>query len=218
MTQKMASCSGLILGVLLMVLGSGCGTLTGEKKSDMASVRSGEPIVYIHPLSSDLSQAKVTVLPFLMPEGAVQEEGRGVAAVFRDVFLAKETFQTIQLIEEHHGTLDEGMAIARKRGGDLVVAGQVHYALAGTELGGCRLDVSIRIIDTYTGDTVWYIAQTMDQLVDYPDISVIAVLADIFTPSRIRTSGGAPVVANMLVQVAADMADVVSGEKTGAMM
>ncbi|MBC8318386.1 MAG: hypothetical protein H8E41_10815 [Desulfobulbaceae bacterium] len=218
MKEKRFSFSLCVACVALLVLVSGCVTLSGEKKSDMVPVRSGEPMVYIHPLSSDLSRAKVAVLPFLMPEGAAREDGRGVAAVFRDVFLAKETFQTIRLVDEYYGTLEEGMALGRKKGGDLVVAGQVHYALAGTELGGSRLDVSLRILDIHTGDTVWYIEQTVDQPVDYPDISAIALLVDIFTPSRVRSSGGAPAVANMLVRVASDMADVVSGEKTGAMM
>jgi uncharacterized protein YceK len=209
--------SVFVLCIILVVL-SGCGTVIGEKKADMAPVQSGEPVVYIHPFSSDLGQAQAVVLPFLVPEGTAQEEGLRVAAVFRDVFLAKETFHTTQLVDRYYGTLDEGLAIARKRGVDLLLAGQVHYILAGTEFGGSRLDVSIRIIDTYSGDTVWYITQTMDQLMDCPDISAIALLVDIFTPTRVRSSSGPPTIANMLVQVAVDMADVVSGEKTGKLM
>jgi len=206
-----------ILGIILVIL-SGCGTVIKEKKADMAPVQSGEPVVYIHPFSSDLSQAQVVVLPFLVPEGIAQEEGLGVAAVFRDVFLAKETFHTTRLVDRYYGTLDEGLAIARKRGVDLLLAGQVHYMLAGTEFGGSRLDVSIRIIDTHSGDTVWYITQAMDQLMDYPDISAIGLLVDILTPSRVRSSSGPPALANMFVKVAADMADVVSGEKAGKLM
>ncbi|MBW1791448.1 MAG: hypothetical protein JRJ14_04145 [Deltaproteobacteria bacterium] len=208
----------VFIPIIILLLLSGCGTVIGEKKADMAPVQSGEPVVYIHPFSSDLSQARVVVLPFLVPEGTSEEEGLRVAAVFRDVFLAKETFHTIQLVDKYYGALDEGLAIARKRGVDLLLAGRVHYVLAGTEFGGGRLDVSLRIIDTHSGDTVWYIEQTMDQLMDYPDISAIASLIDIFTPSRLRSSSGPPAVANMFVQVAADMADIVSGEKTGKSM
>lgn len=109
--------SVFILCIILVIL-SGCGTVIGEKKADMAPVQSGEPVVYIHPFSSDLSQAQVVVLPFLVPEGTTQEEGLRVAAVFRDVFLAKETFHRTQLVDKYYGTLDEGLAIARK--GELI--------------------------------------------------------------------------------------------------
>jgi hypothetical protein len=184
----------------------------------MVPVRPGEPIVYIHPLSSDLSQAKAVILPFQVPDGIDSRQSIRIASIFRDVFLGKEVFKTIRLGEEYYGTVTEGLTLAREEGVDLVVAGQVHYVLTGTELGGSRLDVSLRILDTYSGNTVWYIEQTMDQLMDYPDVSVIAILADIFTPARVRTSAGAPAVANMINQMAVDMADVVSGEKTGALM
>ena len=90
--------SVFVLCIILVVL-SGCGTVIGEKKADMAPVQSGEPVVYIHPFSSDLGQAQAVVLPFLVPEGTAQEEGLRVAAVFRDVFLAKETFHTTQLVD-----------------------------------------------------------------------------------------------------------------------
>lgn len=208
----------LVLCCVMVIILPGCTRFSRDKKVDMVPVRPGEPIVYIHPLSSDLSQAKVVVLPFQVPDGVSPRQSIRIASIFRDVFLGKEVFHTVRLVEEYYGTFNEGLAFARENGVDLVVAGQVHYVLTGTELGGSRLDVSLRILDTHTGNTVWYIEQTMDQLMDYPDVSVIAILADIFTPARVRTSAGAPAVTNMINQVALDMADVVGGKKTGALM
>ena len=215
--MKIVHISAVILCVGLLVL-AGCGPIRGEKKADMAPVQSGKPVVYIHPFSSDLSLGQAAVLPFLVPEGVAQEEGLRVAAVFKNIFLAKEIFHTLQLVDQYYGTLDEGLSIARKKGVDLLLAGQIHYVLAGSGFGGSRLDVSLRIVDIKSGDTVWYIEQAMDQPMDYPDISAVDLLADIFTPSRVRSSPGPPTLTRMLVQVASDMADVVSGRKSGKLM
>ena len=121
--------------VIVMIL-PGCTRFSRDKEADMVPVRPGTPIVYIHPLSSDLSQAKVVVLPFQVPEGVAPRQSIRIASIFRDVFLGKEVFNTVRLVEEYYGTFNEGLALARANGVDLVVAGQVHYVLTGTELGG----------------------------------------------------------------------------------
>jgi len=95
-----------------------------------------------------------------------------------------------------------------------VLAGNINYLLAGTQLGGARADVSIRIISTKTGNTIWYIEHTMDQLMDYPDVSLKKRLASIFSAQPVRPSEGAPMIPNMLMHIALDVAEITSGART----
>ena len=174
-------------------------------------VEKGKPIVYIYPLTNVSKGQKVGVLPFIVPRNMAAENGRGVAALFKDVLMKKRAFHAVKQLNEFYGTIDEAMSIGKKSQVDLVFLGQIHYAIAGTELGGARVDVSVRLVSVTTGNTIWYIEQTVDQPMDYPDARFLTRLIDSVSPPPIRKSQGAPAVPNMLVGIAGDVAEVMAG-------
>ncbi len=201
------------LAVLIMVLlVAGCSTLTEQQSSAQVKVKKGAPVVFIHPLSSQAyAESSVGIMPFALPDNVDSRFGTGAAAIFQDVLLGKQTFYRVKLLSGHYGNVDEAINVAQKGKVDLVLAGRINYALEGTELGGARLDLAVRLINVKTGKTIWHIAQAMDQPLDYPKSDMLHTLFYSITPPTIRRPNGAPVMANMLAQSAVDMADIMTG-------
>lgn len=205
----------LIVGLVVVATLTGCATISERGSSAEVKVNKGLPVVFIHPLEAETyNHASVGVLPFLLPESMDPGMGRRIAALYQDVLLGKAVFPTVKLLAMPYGDFEEALAAGRSAGVDLVLVGKVNYALDGTELGGARLDLTVRLINVSSGKTVWNISQAMDQPVDYPKSDNWHRLgAALVGPPPIKRSEGAPVLANMLGQAAADMADVMVGSR-----
>ncbi|MBU0729165.1 MAG: hypothetical protein KKE17_02520 [Proteobacteria bacterium] len=203
----------MVLAVLAGMILSGCAssnsTLSGIPTQKAA------PIVYIHPMETDSYQrATVGVLPFKVPDNMSREQGLGVAALFKDILLSKQIFRTVKQVDASYSNMDMAIEAGRKAGVDLVMAGKINYAFEGVELGGARVDVSVRLINAGTGNTVWYVEQTMNQPVDYPDLGFVNRLLESFSRPTVRKAAEAPSVPNMLARIAFDMAEVFDGART----
>lgn len=176
--------------------------------------RKGSPVVYIHPFAENYQEATVGALPFLVPFNFSERGSFGVSALFKDVMLGKRLFKTVRQITVPYGSYEEAIEAGKQAGVDLVLAGRINYAIEGTELGGARVEVSVRFLDVHTGNTVWYIEQTMDQPMDYPKVDMLTRFIESFNPPPIRPSAGAPAVPNMLAKIAVDMTNVMAGAQT----
>ena len=195
--------------LLLAVFVSGC----AKNLRPPVPTQKGAPVVYIHPLSDTYRQAKVGVLPFQVPAGMSEAQGVGVAGLFKDVLLGKRTFPVVRQLSTPYGDYDHAVAIGRANDCDLVLAGILDYAMSGTDLGGARVGVSVRLLNVKTGNTVWYVTQGMDQPMDYPDTGMVNRFVDALSMPAYRGSNGAPSVTNMLARIAVDMADVFAGAR-----
>ena len=199
-----------MIGMVVAALGlAGC-----AREARMAQpmpVEKGAPVVYIHPLADVYRQAKVGVLPFQVPANMDASRGVGVAALFKDVLLGKRTFPVVKQLDTPYGDLESAVVAGRAQGVDLVLAGRIDYALDGSDFGGARVGVSVRLVSTETGNTVWYVTQGMDQDMDYPDVSFLHRLATSFSMPAYHGSNTAPTLTNMLARIAVDMAEVFDG-------
>jgi len=203
-----------IIWLSLILALTGCATATERQSSAEVKVNKGVPVIYIHPLEAETySHATVAVLPFLLPESMNPKMGQRVAALYQDVLLGKAAFPTVKVLTVPYGDFEEAMATGRSAGADLVLVGKINYAVEGTELGGTRLDVTVRLLNVSTGKTVWHISQTMDQPYDYPKTDMLHSLSAVMSPPPIKRPMGASVMTNMLAQVAVDMADVMVGSR-----
>lgn len=204
----------LTIIMLSSLLLFGCSTFKTNKSSLQVEPRKGSPVVYIHPFAENYQEASVGALPFMVPSNFSEKGSLGVSALFKDVMLGKRLFRTIKQLTTPYGNYEEAIAIGNRAGVDLVLAGRINYAISGTELGGARVEVSVRFLDVHTGNTVWYIEQTMDQPMDYPNVDMITRFIESFNPPPIRRSAGAPAVPNMLAKIAVDMTEVMAGAQT----
>ncbi|MBU0681369.1 MAG: penicillin-binding protein activator LpoB [Proteobacteria bacterium] len=191
------------------LMASGCAI----KEADHVAVRTGSPVVHIYPLGGQYEQASALVLPFQVPEGTNPSYGQQVGALFHEVFLSKQTFTEVRFDERFYGNIDEAMEMGRQAGVDLVVAGRINYVMSGGQLGGARVDVSLRLLNVKSGNTVWFISQVMDQLLDHPDVSLPNRLFSAFSLQKVRSSTGAATLPNMLAHIAVDMSDVMAGSR-----
>lgn len=204
----------LMIVIAMVMFLSGCATLSEKQSIIQRPISKGKPVVYIYPMDmSAYLQASVGVLPFSMPGNMDARMGNGIALLFKDVLLGKRTFPKVRLLADSYGDYEQAIAIGQQSGTDLVLAGKVNYMLEGTELGGARLDVSLRLLNVSTGRTVWHIGQAMDQPMGYPETDFWSTLSGSFTPPPIMKPMGPPAVTNMLAQAAVDMADVLGGAK-----
>lgn len=200
--------------VLVLLMIGGCATVSERRSTSEVAVNSGVPVVFIHPLEAEsYHHASVGVLPFLVPAGVDPAMGGRIAALYQDVLLGKAAFPVVKVLPTAYGDFDEALAAGRLAKTDMVLVGKVNYALEGTELGGARLDITVRLLNVSTGKTVWHINQAMDQPMDYPKSDMRHRLSRAFGAPKIRRPDGAPVLINMLNRAAVDMADVMVGAR-----
>ncbi len=202
----------VILCCFMAVL-SGCALKNREATIDMP-LRKGAPIVYIYPFSDVNREATVGVLPFIVPANMGESRARGIATLFKDVLLGKRSFRTVRQLDAPYTDVEEAVRLGRAAGVDMVLAGKINYALEGTELGGARVELSVRLLNVVSGNTLWYIEQAVDQPMDYPDVGFMHRLLTSVSPPPVRKSAGAPAVPNMLARIAMDMAEVMGGSRS----
>ena len=200
--------------VLLGLFLSGCAAGPKNWANQPVEVKKNSPVVFIYPEVNTYQEATVGVLPFQMPANMTQAQGEGVAMLFKDVLLGKQAFPRVLRLDEPYLDIPQALALGRKAKVDLVLAGKVNYALEGSQFGGGRVEVSTRLLNVHTGNTVWYIEQSMDQTMAYPKSSTFSRFVAAFNPSEIKPSQAGPVVPNMLAQVAFDMAEVMAGARS----
>lgn len=204
---------GIVVVLLGLVL-TGCAPSQKNWASHPVDVRKNSPVVFIYPETNTYQEATVGVLPFQVPANMSREQGEGVAMLFKDVLLGKQAFPRVLRLAEPYRDMEEALAFGRKAKVDLVLAGKVNHVLEGTQFGGGRVEVSTRLLNVHTGNTVWYIEQSMDQPVAYPKNSTLSRFVAAFNPPEIKPSQGGPVVPNMLAQVAVDMVEVMAGARS----
>ncbi|MFA6284317.1 MAG: hypothetical protein WCT30_07410 [Desulfurivibrionaceae bacterium] len=203
-----------IVVVLLGLLLAGCASSQRNWANQPVEVKKNSPVVFIYPEVNTYQEATVGVLPFQMPSNMTREQGEGVAMLFKDVLLGKQAFPRVLRLEEPYLDIPQALALGRKAKVDLVLAGKVNYALEGSQFGGGRVEVSTRLLNVHTGNTVWYIEQSMDQAMAYPKSSTLSRFFAAFNPPEIKPSQAGPVVPNMLAQVAFDMSEVMAGARS----
>lgn len=204
-------------GIAIVLLGlflSGCASGPKKWANQPVEVKKNSPVVFIYPETNIYQEATVGVLPFQVPANMSREQGEGVAMLFKDVLLGKQAFPRVLRLAEHYRDMEEALALGRRAKVDLVLAGKVNYVLEGTQFGGGRVEVATRLLNVHTGNTVWYIEQSMDQPVAYPKNSTLSRFVAAFNPPEIKPSQGGPVVPNMLAQVAVDMVEVMAGARS----
>jgi hypothetical protein len=192
--------------LLLVLLLAGCSIGSGRQAG--VPIEKNAPVVYIYPLTDLYRQATVGVLPFQVPTAVQPEQGLRVSALFKDVLLGNRVFPVVRQLTEPYGNLEEALALGREAGVELVMAGTIEHLVAGTELGGARARVAVRLLDTVSGHTVWYVAQSMSQEMDYPDYSFSSRLRRSFSTPSVRPASGEIPTTRMFVGMAADLADV----------
>ncbi|MBU0673797.1 MAG: hypothetical protein KJ950_04060 [Proteobacteria bacterium] len=188
--------------VILFGLNTGCGV---NYPADLVTRDPQAPVVVIYPIEDVYSQARVGVLPFHMPASIGTESGAAVGALFRDVLLAAGGFPVVRLLRGDFGDPAEAVTVGKANDVDLVLAGTVHSLFPGTELGGARVELSVRLLNCSTGNTVWYLRQTLEDPWDYPDNGLLSRLTAALVISSPRPPQAGSAVPGLLTRAADDL-------------
>ncbi len=208
------SIKNVIILLALVFLLPGCATMTERQSMAQSEVRKGAPVVYVHPMSiKPYKNASIGIPSFIVPDNMGPVQAEQVAGLFRDVFLGKRTFPRVKQIKGAYGDFQQAIEAGKRAGTDLVLAGIVNYALEGTELGGARVEMVIRLLNVESGNTVWSIGQNMDQPMDFPDTGFLQRAVASLSMAPIKRANAGQVLENMIAQIAVDMADVIAGSR-----
>lgn len=125
-------------------------------------VRRQPPAVYVHP------QAPLDHRPraLFVPLRAVQEVGHAVT--FSDmlsrqiwqVWLSQGAFENLEYLPEAGPfSRDRALAIARRKGAEVVVGGYINHFMDGGSGGESSLSLNIEVYDVKTGNMIWSLSQ-----------------------------------------------------------
>ncbi len=198
----------MAFSILLFCLLPAC-VMAPAPRTAGAGIVESPPVVFVHPLNHELYRgARLAVLPFA---GENRELGMNAAAVFRDIFLASGLFKAVFVVDKQAGTRARARAVAGDA--DLVVFARINRAFIDGGVGGAGLDVSLRILHGKSGDTVWYMRQSVERPVRWPRKDFGARLGRAFSPQAVLAPAPAAVLPNMLTVVARDMARVMADRR-----
>ena len=121
------------------------------------------PQLYVRPASFPQRPLTAVLLPFHIRQSLDNAEhyGREVARIFWQSWLDQQVFPTLEFMENSpwRGG-DAAVAVARAKGADLVVGGDITYFLAGGTVGRSQITLRLEIYDAHSGNLIWSIEQS----------------------------------------------------------
>lgn len=137
-------------------------------------VNRGPIQVYVQPDGEPLKPPRALFVPFRVTqrmENAL-EVGRNLSGLIWQTWLQSNVFPTLEY--EHTSTPyrpDIALALAARKGADMVVGGYITHFLDGGTMGDTTVSIAIEAYDVKTGNLMWSMAQggriQRDQVSDY---------------------------------------------------
>ncbi len=126
-----------------------------------AWVKRNNPEVYVEPMRSPPTPASALIVPFQVTQdiASPQELGEQVTRILWQTWTRDRVFPKLQYEADlRYGTTPQAVALARKRGLDLVVAGKITYLMSGGSRGDTGVSLTLDIIDARSGERLWSMA------------------------------------------------------------
>jgi len=156
----------LVLGILAGILAGlgGCANnyLYWENAPSLTDpkIQAGPPETFIQPSYNASRVNSIAVLPFRVP-AQVTDVGYPITEVFHRKLLEIRPFLGVVRVSEYYNTLAEAQALAKAKKAELFVVGEVPYFLDSGTTGKSGLQVDLRIVETSSGRTIWYLSDTI---------------------------------------------------------
>jgi hypothetical protein len=136
--------------------------LYGVDYQDDAEVVLGELMEAVTPLSMPDTEFRALILPFaLRQDVAVRRDvGRELADIFRRSWLERRVFGTMEYDPSTAWPgLNQAMAMARARGANILVSGNVSHFYEGGSAGRTSIGATVEVHWVPDGTLVWSAAQ-----------------------------------------------------------
>lgn len=124
-------------------------------------VKRGQPLTYVEPMSSPARPYKALIVPFRMTQDIPYpiELSRQITNIIWEIWSQENIFPT--LVYEPLATsanVDQAILLARDRGLDAVIVGEIPYFLAGGTSGQTAVSMKADVYDVKNGKRIWSMA------------------------------------------------------------
>lgn len=156
--QRLFLSFGILVVILLWV--GGCESYQHTPLLTDPAIKAGPSETYVRPEAQSYRGYRLAILPFRVPT-TVTDVGYSVTELFHRQLLANKTFAEAIRVSEYNDTLADAQRLAKKHGAELFMLGEVPYYLDSGTTGKSGLQVDLRVVETATGRTIWYLTDTI---------------------------------------------------------
>lgn len=152
----------LILGILAGLLAgmAGCSVWENTPYLTDPKILAGPPEAFVKPSYADYRNYRLAILPFRVP-AQVTDVSYSLTEVFHRQLLEKRPFRAAIRVSEYSSSMAEAKRLAKAQGAELFLVGEVPYFIDSGTTGKSGLQVDLRIVETSTGNTIWYLSDTI---------------------------------------------------------
>lgn len=148
----------MVVGILAGM--AGCGAYQHAPYLTDPKIQAGPAEAFVKPIYADYRTYRLAILPFRVPAQVV-DVGFPITEVFHRQILEKRPFQTAIRVNEYANTLADGQRLAKEQGANLFLLGEVPYFLDSGCTGISGVQVDLRIVETSSGRTIWYLSDNI---------------------------------------------------------
>lgn len=148
-----------ILAIILTIL-AGCGAWEHTPYLTDPKIQAGPPEAFVQPSYFDYRNYRLAILPFRVQDQVV-DVGYPITEVFHRQLLEKRPFRAAIRVSEYANSMAEAQSLAKAKGAELFLLGEVPYFLDSGTTGKSGLQVDLRIVETSSGRTIWYLSDTI---------------------------------------------------------
>jgi hypothetical protein len=148
-------CAGILAGT------AGCETLWDhEPYLSQPKIKAGPQEVFVRTQDMRMRRMRMAILPFRVP-AQVTDVSYPITEVFHRQLLEKRPFLGVVRINQYYNSLAEAQRLAKAQGADLFLMGEVPYFIDSGTTGRSGVQVDLRVVETKTGGTVWYLSDNI---------------------------------------------------------
>jgi len=153
---------GILAGILAGLGGCANNYLIWENAPNLTDpkIQAGPPEAFVRSGNTQLRIDSIAVLPFRVP-AVVTDVSYPITEVFHRRLLEIRPFMGVVRVSEYYNTLAEAQRLAKAQGAELFLVGEVPYFLDSGTTGKSGLQVDLKIVETRSGRTVWYLSDTI---------------------------------------------------------
>jgi hypothetical protein len=148
------------IGAGLLAGAAGCATPVYVPKFSDPKINAGPQETFLKSDNMTYRHLRLAILPFRVPD-QVTDVGYSITEIFHRQLLEKRPFLSVVRVHEYYNSLAQAQKLAKAQGAELFLMGQVPYFIDSGTTGTSGVQVDLRIVDTQSGRTIWYLSDNI---------------------------------------------------------
>lgn len=127
---------------------------------NLEEVERSKPEVYVYPMNPSPFPPKALMLPFSVSQalgpGEAEPLSKNMTRIFWQAMVKEEAFPVLEYDESVYPyTLGQALVLARAKGADMVIVGNIPYFITGGSSGMNQLVMHMEVYDVQTSELIW---------------------------------------------------------------